>query len=47
MGVVLVVDDVVESATAVSDLVAELQPARAKPARRRVNKIDFFIRELS
>ncbi len=30
---------------AVPDRVAELQPANARPARRRVNKIEFFIGE--
>ena len=49
VGLTAVVDDIVEdvSAVAVSDLVAELQPAKAKPARRSVNKIECFIGGLS
>lgn len=49
VGRTAVVDDIVVdvSAVAVSDLVEELQPLRAKPARRSVNKIDFFIGGLS
>ena len=49
VGLTAVVDDIVVdvSAVAVSDLVEELQPLRAKPARRSVNKIEFFIGGLS
>lgn len=44
-GVAAVADLVVAvvSVVAVSDLVEVLQPLKAKPARRRVNKIEFFI----
>jgi hypothetical protein len=45
VGLTAVEDDIVVdvSAVAVSDLVAELQPPKARPARRSVNKIEFFI----
>ena len=41
---VMVVD---VSVVAVSDLVEDLQPLKARPARRSVNKIEFFIGGLS
>lgn len=44
---VVVVAVVVVSVAAVSDRVEVLQPARARPARRSVNKIEFFIGGLS
>lgn len=44
-GEVLVV--VVASAVAESERIAELHPANASPARRRVNKIEFFIGRLN
>lgn len=48
VGVVdVVVAAVVLSAIAVSDLVEELHPLKARPASRRVNKIEFFIGRLS
>lgn len=41
----VVIDVDVVSTAAVWERVDELQPARARPARRRVNRTEFFIGE--